>query len=89
MGFCEAPWIGGEEEHLPGRRDNGFLSDLYIFVASGGGGARAGFATTIHYLGISRVLALRQSVEETPWVQAKEGAEYAERTAENFVATAV
>ena len=88
MGFCEAPWIEREEEHLPGRRGNGFLSDLYIFVASGGGGARAGYAS-IHYLGISRVLALRQSVEETPRAQAKESAEYAERTAENFVATAV
>ena len=88
MGFCEAPWIEREEEHVPGRRGNGFLSDLYIFVASGGGGALAGVAS-IHYLGISRVMALRQFVEETPWAQAKESAEYAERTAENFVATAV
>ena len=41
MGFCEAPWIEREEEHVPGRRDNGFLSDLYIFVASGERGRRA------------------------------------------------
>ena len=89
MGFCEAPWIEREEEHVPGRRGNGFLSDLYIFVASGGDARLQGYYATIHYLGISRVLALRQSVEETPWAQAKESAEYAERTAENFVATAV
>ena len=88
MGFCEAAGIEREKGDLPGRRDNGFLSDLYIFVASGEGGAQAGFAT-IHYSGISRVLALRQSVEETPWAQAKGSAEYAERTTENFVATAV
>ena len=94
MGFCE---VAGEREYLPdparpGRTDNGFLSDLYLFVASSRrmqerrGAARP---LPLHITLFGHFAGGAAALHGGNYQGVGERTRRIRRTTENFVATAV